>query len=196
MRKGIGQAGKMYEAFEKSRAACMQNSGRLRAESKAAINFIVKGELKRARACMTAARKPLARLNRELKRNPYLNSVPSLNEGLEEYVEAALLHVYVAGGEFPTPRSLGINFEAYICGLCDMTGELVRLARNHGEWARRIHSDVSSINDACVKLHVRRNNKIRSKLQDLERNLRRLETILYDRRMRGRVGEGEGHGEV
>jgi len=196
MRKGIGQATKMYEAFEKNRSACMQDSGRLRAESKAAINFIVKGELKRAHACMAEAKKPLGRLNRSLKADPYLHSVPSLNEGLEEYVEAALLLVYVAGGDFPTPSSMGINFEAYICGLCDMTGELVRLARNRAEWARTIHGDVSSINDDCVRLHVRRNNKIRSKLQDLERNLRRLEEILYEQRIRGRASEGDHHGEA
>lgn len=198
MRKGIGQATRRYEAFEKKRAACIEDSGRLRAESKAAINFIVRGEIGRARACMASAKKPLARLSRSLKKDPYLNSVPNLNEGLEEYVEAALLLVYVAGGDFPTPSSLGINFEAYICGLCDMTGELVRLARNHEEWARTIHRDVASINDACVRLHVRRNNKIRSKLQDLERNLRRLEEILYDRRMRRRTKdeEGDDHGEV
>jgi predicted translin family RNA/ssDNA-binding protein len=196
MRKGIGEATKSYEAFEKNRAACMQDSGRLRAESKAAVNFIVKGDLKRARACMAAARRPLARLNRALKRNAYLYSVPNLNEGLEEYVEAALLLTYVAGGDFPTPSSLGINFEAYIGGLCDMTGELVRLARNRPEWTRAILSDVSSINDDCVRLHVRRNNKIRSKLQDLERNLRRLEEILYEQRLRGRARGGDDHGEA
>jgi predicted translin family RNA/ssDNA-binding protein len=195
MRKGIGEATKAYETFEKNRAACMQDSGRLRADSKAAVNFIVKGDLKRARACMASAGKPLERLNRALKRDAYLYSVPGLNEGLEEYVEARLLLVYVAGGEFPTPSSMGINFEAYICGLCDMTGELVRLARNRPEWTRAILSDVSSINDDCVRLHVRRNNKIRSKLQDLERNLRRLEEILYEQRLRGRAGQGDGHGE-
>ena len=196
MQKGIGEATRAYEAFEKNRAACMEDSGRLRAESKAVVNFIVKGDLKRARACMASARKPLDRLHRALKRDAYLYSVPNLNEGLEEYVEARLLFVYVAGGEFPTPSSMGINFEAYIGGLCDMTGELVRLARNRPEWTRAILDDVSSINDDCVRMHVRRNNKIRSKLQDLERNLRRLEEILYEQRLRGRAGQGEGHGEA
>jgi predicted translin family RNA/ssDNA-binding protein len=183
MKSIVKQAQDRFEAFERNRARCMRVTGELRSEAKAAINFIVKGEMQRAREALRAAAGMMRDLGGWLRKDPYLYSVPSLNEGLEEYVEARLLLSYVEGGKrFPSMRSLGVNHEAYICGLCDMTGELVRIAMSRAEAAPRIARDVSALVDQCIRMYVTRNSKIRSKLQDLERNLRRLEEILYERR--------------
>lgn len=185
MRKAIREARKKYETFEKDRSRCMDLSGKVRAESKAAINFIVKGEVERGRKVMGPLPGMLKDMAGRIRKDPYLYSVPSLNEGLEEYVEAVLLLHYVEGKkQFPTPGTLGVNHEAYIGGLCDMTGELVRLARSRPERAERLYADVSSIYDQCIQMYVKRNNRIRSKLHDLERNLKKLEEILYERRNR------------
>ena len=181
MKKAISSARKKYETFEKNRSECIHLSGRLRAESKAAINFLVRGEMDRGRQQLKKAPAMLKRLSSMLRKDSFLYSVHALNEGFEEYVEAALLLCYIEKGtKFPSPQELGVNHEAYIGGLCDMTGELVRIARGKPAGAGKIYSDVSSIYDLCIPLHVKRNNRVRSKLEDLERNIKRLEIIRYE----------------
>lgn len=185
MKKAIDQAHRLYETFERNRSECMDLSGRIRADSKAAINFIVSGGVERGKKTLEGTPAMVKKLGGMLRRTPYLYSVPALNEGLEEYVEAVLLLGYVEGRkDFPTPGSLGINHEAYIGGLCDMTGELVRLARNTPEKAEAISRDVACLYGRAVGMYVKRNSKIRSKLQDLERNVARLEEIVYDGKRR------------
>jgi mannose-6-phosphate isomerase len=74
---------------------------------------------------------------------------------------------------------MGITHAAYLGGLCDMTGELVRLARSRPERAEAIARDVADLYGRAVGMVVMRNSKVRAKLQDLERNLVRLEEIVY-----------------
>ncbi|MFH1436292.1 MAG: hypothetical protein ABIJ56_11295 [Pseudomonadota bacterium] len=184
MKRAIRSVRNKYEAFEKNRSECIHLSGRLRAESKAAVNFLVRGEMDRGRQQLAKAPAMLKRVNGMLRKDPFLYSVPALNEGFEEYVEAVLLLGYIERGmKFPSPAELGVNHEVYIGGLCDMTGELVRIARGDPAKAGKIHHDVSSIYDLCIPLHVKRNNKVRSKLEDLERNIKRLEVIIYEQKL-------------
>ncbi len=184
MKRAIRSARKQYETFEKNRSECIHLSGRLRAESKAAANFFVKGEMERGRQQLAKAPAMLRRINGMLRKDSYLYSVHALNEGFEEYVEAVLLLRYIEKGtKFPSPAELGVNHEVYIGGLCDMTGELVRIARGDPAKVRKIHHDVSSIYDLCIPLHVKRNNRVRSKLEDLERNIKRLEVIMYEQKL-------------
>jgi predicted translin family RNA/ssDNA-binding protein len=180
MLQAIKTAQIQFEKFENDRKLCLELSNILRAESKAAINFLVKGMEQKGKKELAKTPEILKKINKLLQKDPYLNTLLALNEGLEEYAEAIFLLTYIEKTpRFPSPTDLQINHEAYISGLCDMTGELVRIARKNPEQLQKIHDDISNLYDQCIGFYVKRNSRIRNKLEDLERNLRRLEEMVY-----------------
>ncbi len=179
MKKAIQEVRRQFERFEKNREKCIDSAGKLRSLAKRAIGYIGHGDTKRAKRALGEAMRTVKDLRLMLLRHPYLHSVPALNEGLEEFVEAILLARYVTGNlDFPTPSAIGVNHEAYIGGLCDMTGEMVRIARNHPEKSASIAADAAAIYRVVSEMVVARNSRIRAKLQQLEHNVIRLEEIV------------------
>lgn len=84
------------------------------------IKLIHSGELKAARAEIAAARKGIAPFART-RQFEYL-----LEQPYQEIAEAVLLLAAVEGKPLPGWKQLGMPFEPYLLGLCDLVGELRR----------------------------------------------------------------------
>lgn len=100
---------------------------------------------------------------------------------LQEYVEAMALLLFVQDGRIPTRKDLGVDTVSYLCGLCDLTGELVRLAVNKVitkdyDYALKVKLVVEDIYGEFLKFDLR-NGILRKKSDSLKWNLKKLEEL-------------------
>jgi predicted translin family RNA/ssDNA-binding protein len=77
--------------------------------------------------------------------------------------------------------------ETYLGGLSDLTGELVRIARKHNDQTKQIHDYIAKIYDSLIPISITRNSQVRSKLEAVSNNLKKLEDIMYDLKLRDKI---------
>lgn len=109
----------------------------------------------------------------------------------QEYVEALTYYEFVKTGRIPSFKELKVDVEHYLLGLCDLTGELVRKAVN--DIIKKKYKNVLKIKDLVeeiygefLKLNLR-NNELRVKSDSIKYNLKKLEDITYDLKIKGLV---------
>lgn len=101
----------------------------------------------------------------------------------QEYAEAHLFYEFVQGHSF-SQQTFSIPVESYLLGLCDVTGEMGRLAvlsatRNDYILVERIAKAVEEIHSFFIRLNLR-NSELRKKSDAIKWNLKKLEDIMYD----------------
>ena len=165
----------------------MNLSNQLRILAKTTISFLVKDNTDTAEKNIAPMAKLFNDIQTKIKKNPHLYSVGGINDGLEEYVEAILLYQYISNQPLSNINKLNIMPEVYLSGLSDMTGELVRLARKHEDQARAIHDYIAKIYDLLIPISITRNSQVRSKLETVGNNLKKLEDIMYDLKLRDKL---------
>jgi len=170
---------RIYQQFEQDRRKALALSDQLRIESKSAIGFLLKDMVNEANKSLSTAKKIYSELCKLLKKNPFLHSVGGVDVGTEEYVEARLLADYIGKKALSTLDQLKVSHESYICGLCDMSGELLRYVRKYPEKMKQVHEDLETLYQECLQVIITRNNAVRRKLEDLERNMLRMEEMIF-----------------
>lgn len=108
---------------------------------------------------------------------------------LQEYAEALCYYHFVKDKKIPTPSSLGIDAEHYLLGLCDLTGELGRRAvaaviNKRFDEVLLIKEVVEEIYGEFLKLDLR-NNELRKKSDAIKWNLKKIEDVIFDARVKG-----------
>ena len=103
---------------------------------------------------------------------------------LQEYVEALTLFALVEKGKLPTAKELNVPVHEYLMGLCDLTGELVRMAvnaaiRKQFQDVERWHHITAELYGEFLKLDLR-NGELRKKSDQIKWNLQKLEGLMYD----------------
>ncbi len=145
--------------------------------SKAAIGEVHAGKGGKSRAL---ARSALDFCRKEAAGHPRLLAIGALNEALEEYAEACCFEGLVSG-KLPSPKSISVDTESYICGLCDAVGELVRYA-THAAIAGDVVT-VGRCRDSALRVHEglcivpSHSSSMRHKLDALTRSLDRLDEL-------------------
>ena len=91
--------------------------------------------------------------------------------------------------KIPTSAQLKVDSESYLLGLCDLTGELVRKAVNEVikkdyEAAVKIKDVVAEIYDEFLKFDLR-NGELRKKSDQIKWNLKKLEDIVFEVKLKG-----------
>lgn len=170
---------KTYQQFEQDRREALSLSDQLRIESKSVIGFLLKDMNTEAGVYIKKAKKIYEDLLKLLSKCPYLHSVGGVNVGTEEYVEAILLADYLGKKPLSTIDQLKVQHDSYIAGLCDMSGELLRFARKNPEKMRSVQLDLEDLYQSCLQVIITRNNVIRKKLEDLERNMLKIEEMIF-----------------
>ena len=103
---------------------------------------------------------------------------------VQEYVEAMTFFHFVNHKKIPTRKELGVDTEAYLLGLCDLTGELVRKAVKDVidakyDSAEEITKLVEEIYGEFLKFDLR-NGNLRQKSDSIKWNLQKLEQLRLD----------------
>lgn len=125
-----------------------------------------------------------------VKKNPKLLSVGAYKVGIGEYVEALLYYHFVKNKKLSTSKQLKVTPEHYLFGLCDLTGELVRKAvflagKGKNKEVTKIKDLVDEIYGEVLKFDVR-DNELRRKIDSVKYDLKKLEDLVLDLKLKGR----------
>ncbi|MBL7055658.1 hypothetical protein ISS07_01975 [Candidatus Woesearchaeota archaeon] len=114
----------------------------------------------------------------------------SINKvAFQEYAEALCYYHFVKSGKVPTATSLKLDSESYLLGLCDLTGELMRKAVNdvikkNYKSALEIKELVEEIYGEFLEFNLR-NSELRKKSDQIKWNLKKLEDVVFDLKIKG-----------
>ena len=111
----------------------------------------------------------------------------SYKVAIQEYVEAILYYNFIKTGKL---IDLKVSATHYILGLADLPGELVRKAvylagKGKVDQVIKIKDEVDSIYGELLKFDFR-NNEVRKKVDGIKYDLRKLEDLVLDLKLKGR----------
>lgn len=155
-------------------------------ESKRIIFALHRGELKPAEEKFKEVEGILAKLENNF------GSVRIYQEGsykaaVEEYAEAKMLYLVLSGQKLDAIKGLKLNYETYLGGICDLIGELVRVATNQAaagkfERVKEIKETVNEIMAQLVDFDL--TGYLRTKYDQARGHLRKIEQMDYEIRLR------------
>ncbi|MBD3238351.1 MAG: hypothetical protein GF332_01780 [Candidatus Moranbacteria bacterium] len=182
---------KDHQTYEGKNNQVFDASRLILKNSKKAISLTHNQKPRQARKRLRENQELLNKIINITQENPRLRYEGFCNEALEEYVEAELYCNYIENGELEIPRKL-LDFlrgnpEILIGGLADLTGELnrraVRLASlKKLDQLQDFHEISEQIINALLELNLRGSD--RHKFDQAKHNLKNLEKMLYELRLR------------
>ncbi|QQG38954.1 MAG: hypothetical protein HYS32_00620 [Candidatus Woesearchaeota archaeon] len=174
---------KDLENFEEKREQVIQLSREIITLSKQIIYSIHRDELNLVPPLITKIKAKVKSLP------PSHHDTDIYKVALQEYAEALAYYHFVKDKKLVLRKELGLDSECYLLGLCDFTGELVRKATTHiiqgnTKEAEEIRRFVEDLYGEFIKFNFR-NGDLRKKTDMLRGNLRRLEEIMVNVKLRG-----------
>jgi len=181
------QLKRRYKVFEHQRRQAISLSTEIRIEAKKMIHKVLHSGCSSAHQDICSLKKKVNLLLRLVRKNPYLYNVGAMYDGLEEYAELIFVEMYMCDDKSALrylPKEM--HHEPLIGGIADASGELVRLARSqmNVEEAVRAHKFMADLYHKFLDLEVARNNKLRSKMEDIQRNMIRIEEIIFNLKLK------------
>jgi translin len=171
------EMGEELRKYDAEREKSIQLSREIIKESKLIIYAVQRGNL-------NEAAKNSSKIKAMMKKLPEKHYTEMISTAWQEYVEAMTFLIYVKENRLPTRRELGVETYEYLLGMCDLTGELMRKAVNHVikgniSEVEKINSLVNDIYHEFLKFNLG-NSELRKKSDQIKWNLEKLESILYD----------------
>ena len=128
-------------------------------------------------------------INKIIEKNIDLLNRSFYKEAVEEYIEAVTFYNFLTKSKKGAPDFIDVGPEEIISGTCDFTGELVRKAITIAspERLRELFlykKTIENIVEQLTKIGFR--GKLRRKYDEVERNLRKIEDILYDIKLKNK----------
>lgn len=172
---------------QKERNLIFGESRKILQSSKTAIFALHAGDVKKADENLKNAEAILKTLNKTYLKDNRLRFEGSYRAAVEEYVEAKTFSQALAGKMLDELPIKTIGPEEYINGLADLTGELVRQAvlqatRGNYKVLDQYQKFTSDIVGYLLTLYL--SGQSRQKFDDAKRNLKRLEQIIYEVKLR------------
>ncbi len=178
-----------YAVHYSSRGLIIRRSNIALHKAKQAIFSLHRDQVGEAETILAETEKILSGLKTVLRKAPDLKYTGVYKAALEEYVEAKLFWQALKFNRLKEITKVKPNFDDYLAGSCDLTGELVRkivllaTAKKDKE-AEKLKELIADIVGELIKLDL--TGYLRHKYDDAKRNLKKAEEILYELRVRGR----------
>ena len=177
---------KEYERKENERTQIIGLSGVALHNSKRIIFALHRGDIQKAGKKLIETEKILQKLEKEFgcKR---ISEEGSYRAGAEEYVEAKMFYLIIAGKKIDKIKEININPDIYLGGICDLTGELVRKAVNEAADGNlgEIEKIKKTINEIMAELiEFDMVGYLRTKYDQAKNSLRKIEQIDYEIKIR------------
>lgn len=184
--KFLSQLKQDYQANESQRRQINSAANNILFEAKKTIFALHRGEVKAAEAKLTeieknfkdlATRFGVDRLRRE---GPY-------KAAAEEYLEGKTFYLTIKNKTIEAVSGLTLDYEAYLGGLCDLIGELVRYATNQAAAGKL--GDVAKIKKTADDIMAQLidfdlTGYLRTKYDQARGHLRKLEQMTYEIKLR------------
>lgn len=157
--------------------------------AKLAIFAVHRDNPKEAEEFLTRAQKQLSGVQHNLRKEPRALNDGNLLAALEEFGEAWLTFMFTQNKKLAFPKKPILAADQQVGAAADFTGELVRravLAVTDGDrkTVDRAYKTVRDVVDHLAKADL--TGHLRQKFDEAKRNLKRLEEIRYDLKVRGR----------
>lgn len=185
-KKFIEQLKKDYRTSESERRQIISLSNNVLFHSKKAIFALHRNDLKTADEKLLEMEKELLNLEKKfsIKR---IEEEGAYRAAVEEYVEAKLLSFAIKGEKIDKIKNLKLDIDAYLGGICDLLGELVRKATNeaaigHFEQVDKIKDLANQIMDQLIDFDM--TGYLRTKYDQARGHLRKLEQMAYEIRLK------------
>jgi predicted translin family RNA/ssDNA-binding protein len=178
-----------YANSQRERRALIHAGSETQSRAKRAIFALHRGDIREAERLLQEAAALLKTMAAKARRFPELEDEGSYRAALEEYVEAVLFSQYVTTGHLRKGGHPAMEPYIFFGALSDATGEMVRYAtveatRGNFEKVARAHETVEMVVGFLLELDL--TGSLRQKFDQAKRNLRSLEEILYDVRLKRR----------
>lgn len=175
---------KAYAKNQQDRHALIADANTVLRLAKQAIFSLHRNEVKTARKQLDEVNKVFVGLQKRLaKANPALSQQGAYLAAIEEYLEAELFYQAMTGSPIGMVKNMKAGIEQYVGALSDMTGELTRQAvlratAKDYEAVRRYAAVTQEVIGMLIDFDLV--GGARQKYDDAKRNLKRMESILYD----------------
>ncbi len=181
-KKFIDRLRKDYHNREQERKKIIEGSNRVLHSSKRVIFSLHRSEIKKAEKNLEEIEKDLRSLNNDFGFQRLLDE-GSFKAATEEYVEAKMFFRLLNKEKFREIKGLDIPRDSYLGGLCDLVGELVRLATNKAssgdiEEVREIKGIINEILEELIQFDF--TGYLRNKFDQAKTGLRKIEQIDYE----------------
>ena len=158
-------------------------SNKIRTTSKKAIALLRRDNAKESKKIIKESEDIFKLINKIIKKNRSLVNQSFYREAVEEYIEAITFYNFLTKSKKEVPDFIEVEAEQIISGTCDFTGELVRRATTiasveNFEQLLSYKKIIENIAEQLTRIGFR--GKLRRKYDEVERNLRKIEDILYD----------------
>lgn len=184
----FSEIGKEHTNYVKFRRDIIEKANQALNKSKRAIFSMHRGEIKPAENKIKQADKLLADCEKRFTTMPGLKGEGSYQAALEEYAEAVLFHQFLKDGCFKKTDKRIMNQKTYIAAISDTTGEILRYAVSRATdedyvAVAKAEETVQSVIEFMLELDL--TGYLRQKFDQAKKNLRNLEQIRYEIKMRG-----------
>lgn len=169
--------------------AILQLCNQIRITSKQIITLLRRKKIEESEKLFDEIEKKFDLLSKEENRYGNLKSEGCYKEAIEEYMEAIMLYNFLVGKNKKFPQAAQIGPEEAVSGICDFTGELVRRAVTIAgiKTLSELNSYKEAMEDVISEVSkVGFTGKLRQKYDEAERNLKRIEDIIYDIRLKSK----------
>ncbi|MDA3839543.1 MAG: hypothetical protein PF572_00495 [Patescibacteria group bacterium] len=173
---------KEYAKNDIERRKIISQSNVLLHNSKRIIFSLHRGDLKQADVAIEEIKKELVRMQKGFTYTR-LAQEGSYKAAVEEFIEAAMFQKFITGKKVDKIEKIVINYDSYLGGICDLTGEMVRFGVNKasnkefGE-VTRIKEAISDIISQLADFDM--TGYLRTKYDQAKGNLRKIEQINYE----------------
>lgn len=175
-----------YDQHEGERRQIISLSNVILHSSKRVIFSLHRDEVDKAKESLEEIEKNLKQLEKKfgLKR---IALEGSYKAACEEYVEAKMFYRVMDGKKIDQIKEVNLDMEGYLGGICDLTGELVRLAINRAasgklDEIKKIKEFIQDIMAELVTFDM--TGYLRTKYDQAKINLRKIEQINYEIKLR------------
>ena len=172
-----------YADYRSERHQVIQLASDALRASKQAIFSLHRDKMKDAASYLKKAETIFRQLQKKTLKNEALRYEGSYRDAAEEYAEAKLYYQFLNNKKIDQIKEVKLTADEYLGGIADLTGELARKALPYAtigdvkkvEW---IKAGVSDVVEQLIQFDLV--GKLRNKYEEVKRNLKKIEEILYD----------------
>lgn len=185
-KKFVQQLRKDFDAHGSERRQIISAANAVLHDSKKAIFSLHRDDIAGAEKTLKELEEILKNLEKKFNSSRLMQE-GSYKAALEEYVEAKMLLLVMTGKKVDKIQGIKIDYESYLGGICDLTGELVRQAVNMAasgkrEKAIKMKIFIDEIMAELVEFDM--TGYLRTKYDQAKGNARKIEQINYEINLR------------
>ena len=185
-KKFFQQMKKDYSKSEGERRQIISMSNLILHDSKRVIFSLHRGDMKKGEDSLKEIEEKLTYLDKKFGHTRIVQE-GSYKASVEEYVEAKMFYRYIHGQKVDKIQKIKIDYDSYMGGISDLTGEMVRLAINNASKGRldEVEKIKQSINDIIAEMvEFDMTGYLRTKYDQAKTNLKKIEQIDYEIKIR------------